>query len=113
MLRIRSDQRELLATIPREAFIKRMAVHLIEMRRNMGLKINAADRAPEVLKRLRKEMDRLLDNGFENESDIAAAIEYFELFDVEFNSDVTHETLAHQQYSVSEKLDTLWKLRKK
>ena len=111
MLQIRREQIEALETVPRDVFVRKMAAHLERMRRTVNLQTGAFDNSQESLERLRDETRCLMDHGFENESDIAAAIEYFELFGVEFDSEKTLEALSRQGRSVSEKLDALWDLR--
>jgi len=113
MLTIRKEQQAEMAAFLQERFLERLANHLRDEHRALYPESKIDYGMPESTTRLRQQMRTVLDNGIENELDVATAIEYFELFEVDFNDGRVLETIEQEHNTVDEKLNSLWGLRKK
>jgi hypothetical protein len=110
MLLIKQEQMLLLAKVPRNVFLKKLVTHLQAVAQIFFPEKCNYYKSEVFIDRMQKEIEYLLNTGFEYEHDIAAVIEYFELFGVITNN---KETLAvlHRNATVANKIDALSKLR--
>ena len=113
MLTIRKEQQAKMAASLQERFLERLAKHLREEHRTLYPEATIDHGMTEFASRIRQQMGKLLDNGIENELDVATAIEYFELFEVDFRDRRVLEAIEQEHKTVDEKLESLWCLRTK
>lgn len=113
MLIIRKEQQAEMAASLRECFLERLAEHLHDAHRELYPESTIDYSTPEAMTRLRQQMRTLIDNGIENEVDIATAIEYFELFEVDFGDQRVLEAIEKEHNTIEEKMYSLWCLRRK
>lgn len=106
MLTIRQHQLDSLTLVPREAFLETLCTHLQGIA-DTGFPTKEQDYwSQSAVGRLSDEIGLLLHSGFEYTRDVAAAIEYFELFNIDLNGAGTLHILQSDA-TTREKLNSL------
>lgn len=111
MLSIGKDKQAILVMIPQGIFLRKLQAHLEETSLTIHKHSKIDFRSDEAMKRLLSEVNLLLHYGIVYEKDVVIAIECFELFCVDKNSDEVVQVLK-RKISTKNKLDQLSKLRK-
>jgi len=107
MLTLRNDQLSALLRVPQRVFVAKMTAHLQETARivDPGRAVDYWSKTQQD--QLWMELDLLTRNGFAYEHDIAIAIEYFELFNVDPNESSAVHVITDTQLTAQEKLGIL------
>jgi len=110
MLQMRQEQIDTMATVPQDIFVIKMAEHLTEVCQSVCPDKKDDFTSDEALTRIRAEMNDLLQHGFYSESDLAEAIEFFELYEIDRNNPETRLVIEHRELTITEKLENFWNL---
>lgn len=113
MLEIREQQIEFMVTKIQDEFVIRLAEHLKKVSITTERRTEVDFLSHITLKKLKAELDYLINSGFSHEADLAIAFEFIELFIPIENKAKIREIVIKENTIVSKKLELLWNLTRK